>query len=261
MGMTQNANETPVKGRPLALITGAAKRIGAHLAQALVGAGYDLVLHYHQSVDQAKQLQSSLEKQGARVLLRQADLMATGAVRALWHGLPPVSLVVHNASIFQKDTLLSMEEESLDAHFAIHVKAPLLLAQGFKRQLPVGEKGHMVLLSDGSFGHSMAPQFFSYAASKMALTEMTDLLAASLAPNVRLNTLALGHTIPDALYDAESFRRMAQKTPLKRHSCPEEVVHALHFLLGNDALTGQVVNLANGMGLKTFRYYAAEEQQ
>lgn len=259
MAMGTNANKTnQVYIKPVAFITGAAKRVGAQLARSLAIAGYDLVLHYHQSSNEITELKAELEETGALAILKRADLTAPGIMAEIWRDLPPVSLLVHNASIFKRDTILTMQEADLDAHFAIHVKVPLLLAQAFKAQLRDKTPGQMVLISDSSFGHSIAPQFFSYAASKLSLSAMTDLLAAAGAPNLRVNTLALGPTIPDMFYDEDSFARMAQKTPLKRTSTPEDVAQALLMLVQNASLTGQVISLANGMALQTYRYFSAE---
>lgn len=264
MAMNINANETGAGAPKWALITGAARRVGAHLARALAEKGYNLVLHYHQSEMEAEALKQALEAKGVMVKLKQADLRDHAAIRDVWHNVPPVSLLVHNASLFTRDTLASMRVEDLDAHFDLHVKAPLLLAQQFQAQIgqvqmTQGQMGHMVMLSDGSMGHSMAPQFFSYTASKMALSEMTDLLAASVAPAIRVNTLALGLTIPDTFYDADSFARIAQKAPLKRTSSPEDVAQALWMLEQNPAITGQILHLSGGMVLRTFRHAVQAE--
>jgi NAD(P)-dependent dehydrogenase (short-subunit alcohol dehydrogenase family) len=257
MAMGQEANKT----KPVALITGAAKRIGAFLAQALARDGYDIVLHYHQSEAEAKALQIKLQALNTpdglpvKVHLRQADLTDHDALQNIWKDLPQVEVLIHNASSYQRDTLANMQPAQFDAHMHIHLKAPLFMAQAFAAQC--GDKsGKILLLSDSSYGQSISPEFFSYAASKLALSSITDLLASALAPNICVNTLALGATLADQIYDEEMFDRIAQKAPLKRTSTPDEIIQAMRMLLHAPGITGQVISLANGLALNAYRHHS-----
>jgi NAD(P)-dependent dehydrogenase (short-subunit alcohol dehydrogenase family) len=241
------------KRKQAILITGAAKRIGATLARHLASAGYDLVLHYSRSKADAEKLAKELRGRGTAVTLVKADLTDTKSLVRFWQKLPACSGLIHNASAFKRDTLASMTHASLREHMAVHLEAPLLLAQGFLKQLPKNTSGAIILLGDGTFGWSVAPQFFSYAASKYALTSVIDILAAAAAPKARANIIALGPTLRGAGDTKEIFAMLAEKSPLKRTGEPREVCAAVDYLLAAPGVTGQVISLANGFQLTSFR--------
>lgn len=241
------------KHKQTILITGAAKRIGAHLAQHLAAMGYDLVLHYAQSKAEAEKLAQALRAKGTKIMLVKADLTDTKSLERFWKKLPACTTIIHNASAFKRDTLQTMTPASLREHLAIHLEAPLLLTQGFLKQLPKNVSGNVILLGDGTFGWSIAPPFFSYAVSKHAWQSTLDLLAAAAAPQARVNMLALGPTLRGPHDTTRTFRMLADKSPLKRTSKPEEVAAAVGYLLDAPGVTGQVISLTGGFNLSTFR--------
>lgn len=247
--MSMDANKT----KPCALITGGAKRIGAFLAQQLAANGYDIVLHYRRSAHEAEALAKTLQAAGAAVTLRQADLEDTSAVHTLWQGLPPVHLLINNASYYARDTIASMNADSLQRHMQVNMLSPVLMAQQFMTQLPQNTHGNIVMLSDSAYGWSISPQFFSYALSKTSLNAITDLLASACAPHVRVNTLALGPTLSGEMDDEAMFARIANASALKQTSAPEYVWQALSMLLENSVLTGQVLELSSGLALRSYR--------
>ncbi len=145
--------------RQTLLITGAAKRIGAALARHFA-ADHDLVVHYHRSKAEAEKLARELRALGTGVTLVKADLTDTASLKDFWKKLPPCTGFIHNASSFVRDTLADMTPDSLREHLAIHLEAPLLLAQGFLAQLPKKSVGSIVVIGDGEFGWSVSPRFF-----------------------------------------------------------------------------------------------------
>jgi NAD(P)-dependent dehydrogenase (short-subunit alcohol dehydrogenase family) len=247
--MTANATHH----RPTALITGAAKRLGAEIATHLAAHGYDIVLHYHRSHAEAEVLAAQLTKaHGAKVTLHAADLAQTAGLNSFWQGLPHCDVLVLNAATYQRDSLASMDAQTLRLQLAVNFEAPLLLAQGFMAQL-TREGGNIIVLGDGTLGWSVAPQFFSYAASKLAWAGTIDLLAAAAAPKARANVLALAPTLPGETDDEALFTHLAARAPLGRTGEPSDVLAAIDFVLASPAITGQVISLANGMGLRTKR--------
>lgn len=242
--------------RPRALITGAAKRIGARIAEHLARRGCDIVLHCHLSVNEAEALSAQLNALGARVTIMRQDLSKIHELPRFFDGVPPCDILVHNASVFIRDSLETMESDVLEAQMRVNMMAPLLLAQGFAKQLPAGSGGHMIMLSDGVYGWSISPHFFSYAASKLALNSSTDLLASALAPRIRVNTIALGATLENAEDSSALFDKLASLSPLGRTSAPEEVLRTLDYVLDTSSVTGEVLSLASGMHLATRRFEA-----
>ncbi|MFZ4540846.1 MAG: SDR family NAD(P)-dependent oxidoreductase [Rickettsiales bacterium] len=238
-----------MKAKPTTLITGAAKRIGASIARHLAGQGHDLVLHYNRSATEAKALAAELSH--VNVTLVQADLSTTNFPVEFWKGLPPVTTIIHNASHYTRDKLESFTPADLRTHVAVNLEAPLLLTQGFMKQLPGDVKGNVILLGDDALGWSASPEFFSYAVSKHGWRTIIDLLAAACAPRVRANMIALAPTLagegdPEGLFD-----RLAARAPLKRTGDIAEVLAAIDYLLTACGLTGQTLGLGNGIAIAT----------
>lgn len=236
------------------LITGGGKRIGAALATHAASLGWNLVLHHHRSGDDAHALAATLKKTyGVQVALKQADLRDSTALADFWRDLPPITALVHNAALFERDTLASMHGATLQAQLQVNFTAPLQLTQGFMKQLPAGAHGSVTILGDGVMGWSVSPEFFSYAISKQAWVGALDVLAAACAPRARVNLIALAPTLPNANDTPEMFARLAQRAPLKRTGEPAEVCDALAYLLGAPGVTGQVIQLANGAHVQSHR--------
>lgn len=240
---------------PRTLITGAGRRIGAAIARHLAASGHDLVLHYHRSQAEAEALAGELRATGqaTHITLVQADLEDALAVAEFWEKLPPCTSIIHNASRYTRDTMDSFNASNLRAHLAINLEAPLIITQGFLAQLPEGEAGNVLLLGDGALGWSISPEFFSYAVSKHAWVSLIELLAAACAPRTRANLIALAPTLPGESDNDGLFARLAAAAPLNRTGTTEEVLETIDFLLTAHAVTGQVINLGNGMGLATRR--------
>lgn len=240
--------------RSTALITGAAKRLGAAVAHHLATSGYDLVLHYHQSHAEAETLAEQLyAAYGTACTLRRADLAHPDTLTDFWEDLPPCDLLVLNAATYERDTLASMHHTQLQQQLTVNFTTPLLLAQGFMAQLPQQAEGNIIVFGDGTMGWSVAPAFFSYAVSKHAWVGGIDLLAAAIAPRARANLLALPPILPNASEDDALFARLAERAPLKRNGSTAELCTAIDFLLASPGVTGQVLSLANGLGLHTTR--------
>lgn len=240
--------------RPTALITGGAKRVGAHIAAHLAATGYDLVLHYHRSRTEAETLAAQLQTaHGIIVTLHATDLEQTGALDHFWDGLPACDLLVVNAAIIERDTLADFSAARLQRQLAINLEAPLLLAQGFMAQLPPERSGNIIVLGDGTMGWSIAPQFFTYSISKHAWVAAINLLAAAIAPRARANLLTLPPLLPNVGEDDALFERLARRAPLQRTGSPDEVCSAIDFLLASPGVTGQAISLANGMGMSSSR--------
>ena len=235
------------------LITGAAKRIGAATALHLAQQGHDVVLHYHRSGAAAKMLAKRCLQYGGRVTLVQADLSDAAAIATLFKTMPRITALIHNASCFERDTLATMQPHRLRRHLALHQEAPLWLAHHFMRQLPTRTQGAILLLGDGAMGWSVAPQFFSYAISKHALESCLDVLAAAVAPRARVNLIAPGVTLAGKHDSPSTLAKLAAAAPLQRNGCVDEVLAAVDYVLASPGLTGQILNLANGFALRSFR--------
>ena len=234
-----------------ALITGAARRIGRSVALSLAERGYDIVVHYHRSEQAALSLVGEIEARGRKAAAIAAHLEIPKQIEALIPRavdmMGPLTLLINNASHFARDTLDTASYDSFLAHQQVNLYAPMALSQAFAAQAPAGSQ--IINMSDGVFGWSMSPHFFSYSLSKFGLVSLTELLAAALAPQVRVNAVALGPTLPGVMEKPGTFEKLASHAPLKRVSSPEEVVAAIDYLMAAPSVTGQVIYLSAGMQL------------
>ena len=238
---------------PHALITGAAKRVGREIALHLANHGYDLTLHYHRSEDEAKSLYTEITALGRICRLVQADLSTPHVTSTVFttaeaHSpMSPVTLLIHNAALFERDTLETATYEQLDAHMRVNLYSPMLLTQAFSAQLPKETKGHVIALTDGLHGWSLSPSFLSYSMSKLALEQFVRLMASRLAPHIRINTVAMGATLAAHEKDANTFLKTQSMTPLQCNSSPQEVCDIIIALEKLSSVTGQIFYLSSGL--------------
>ncbi len=231
------------------LVTGAANRIGAAIARALAAAGHNVVVHYHCSEASARDLVSDIANKGGVAALVQADLVnrsqRANLIGAAASHFGPLDVLINNASIFEPDSALTLDEKLWDSHFALHAEAPLFLARDFATQLADGTDGNIINIIDESVLRTN-PAFFSYNLSKTVLWTATKTLAQSLAPAIRVNAIGPGPTLPSARQSEEDFARSVAALPLEASADPSEIAKAVLFLLDTPSITGQMIALDGG---------------
>ena len=234
------------------LITGAAQRIGRSLALAFAAEGWRVGLHCRGSRREADELAAAIAAQGGAATVLQADLADAAQVETLVPAcaaaLGAPTCLVNNASTFVYDTVASLDPKVWDTQLAVNVKAPVFLARAFAAALPAGETGNIVNIVDQRVWKP-TPNFFSYAASKMALWSVTRTLAQALAPRVRVNAIGPGPVLKSAHQTDEEFRRQCEATILGRGTTPGEIAEAIRFILNAPAMTGQMIALDGGQHL------------
>ncbi len=248
--MTAPSHQHPNSGPPrVALVTGAADRVGAALAGRLAREGWAVVVHYRSSADKAEAVVRSIEAAGGKAAALQADLadraQRAGVMSRAGAPFGPLTLLVNNASIFERDAATDLDERLWDAHFAIHAEAPAFLARDFAAQLPRGASGNIVNIIDARV-LDLSPAYFSYTLSKSVLWTMTRTLAQSLAPRIRVNAIAPGPTVPPPHVTAEAHARRLAQLPLGLAADPLGIADGLMAILALEAMTGQMVALDGG---------------
>jgi NAD(P)-dependent dehydrogenase (short-subunit alcohol dehydrogenase family) len=237
---------------PTVLITGAAQRIGRTLALRFAADGWRVGLHCRSSRRQADALAAEIAKGGGAAAVLQAELAdaaeAAGLVPACAAALGAPTCLVNNASTFVYDTVASLDAKVWDMQHAVNVRAPVLLAKAFAAALPEGASGNVINIVDQRVWKP-TPNFFSYAASKMALWGVTRTLAQALAPRVRVNAIGPGPVLKSAHQTDEEFRRQCEATILGRGTTPEEIADAIRYILAAPAMTGQMIALDGGQHL------------
>src|SRR5690606_15818268 len=204
---------------PVALVTGAGDRIGAAIARRLAAAGWRVVVHYRNSAAKAEATVAAIRDSGGIATTVAADLadraQRAGLIAAAAAPFGPLTLLVNNASSFERDSAADLDETLWDAHFAVHAEAPAFLARDFAAQLPVGADGNIVNIIDARI-LDLSPAHFSYTLSKSVLWTMTRTLAQSLAPRIRVNAVAPGVAVPPPHVSQASHDRRLAELPLGR---------------------------------------------
>jgi NAD(P)-dependent dehydrogenase (short-subunit alcohol dehydrogenase family) len=238
----------------VALVTGAAKRIGRVIALAMARRGWDVAVHYGRSADEALSTVREIEALGRRAVALQCDLTDEAQVKAL---LPraadalkagAITCVVNNASLFEQDDAADFSVACLDRHMRANLAAPILLAQALYDATPDGSQAVVVNLLDQKL-FNLNPDFLSYTLSKAALQTATTMLAQALAPKVRVVGVAPGITMVSGDQTEEGFAKAHTITPLGRSSTPDDVASAVCFVADSPAITGTTLLVDGGQHL------------
>ncbi|MDX0423600.1 SDR family oxidoreductase [Sinorhizobium medicae] len=235
-----------------ALVTGGARRIGRAIVEDLATHGFAVAIHANGSFAEAEALAASLRGSGAKAIALRADLTEIGAVSRLvaeaTGSLGPLDLLVNNASVFNKDSIAEFDEAVWERHFALHVKAPSLLARDFAQQRQADVSGLIVNVIDQRVW-SPNPRFYSYMLSKSALWTATQTMAQALAPEIRVNGIGPGPTLPNDRQDPRDFQAQVEALILRRGPALDEFGRAIRFLFDTPSITGQMIALDGGQHL------------
>lgn len=251
---TPAPQNTPKPLRPLALVTGGARRIGREIVLDLAAHGWDVAVHCHRSFTEAEQTAAEARALGAQAEVFCVDLADATACETL---VPAVLLrcgrldaVVNNASLFEFDDVASFSAQALDRHWRANTMPAILLARALHEHLVArGAQGCVVNLLDQKLANPN-PDYFSYTLSKAALEAANTLLAQALAPALRVCAVSPGVTLLSGPMTADEFTVAHQLTPLQRSSTPADVARAVRFLLESPAITGTTLLVDGGQHLQ-----------
>ena len=233
------------------IVTGGANRIGRSIALELASYDTQIVIHYSKSFFAAKKLKIELENLGSVVHLLKADLnnlRQTQRVISYAHKkMKGLDCLINNASIFENDNLINFSEKSFLKHMNVNLKAPAILIQNFAKVCK-GNKGNVVNIIDQRV-EKLTPFFFSYTLSKSSLATLTKTSAMKLAPNIRVNAVSPGPTLKNKRQSEKHFKKQWQSTILKKKVDTKNVSSAVKFLINNNNITGQIINVDSGQRL------------
>ncbi|MGQ9832520.1 MAG: SDR family oxidoreductase [Candidatus Villigracilaceae bacterium] len=235
----------------LALVTGAAQRLGRIFALTLARNGYDLILHYHRSAEQALQTQAEAEALGVRVTLAPADLTDPAQIQTVFQRVDEsgaaLRVLVNSAAIMSPPAdVRTFSLQEWDNTLALNLRAPFLLAQQAAQRMTAG--GLIVNLSDVGARKTWTA-FPAYTVSKAGLEALTRLLARALAPAIRVNAIAPGLALPGGQISAEAWKNLVARLPLQRPAHEREIAQTLEFLLKNEYITGHILTIDGGYAL------------
>jgi NAD(P)-dependent dehydrogenase (short-subunit alcohol dehydrogenase family) len=246
----------PLAGR-VALVTGAAQRIGRAIALELASQGWAVAVHYRGSAAAAAQTVAQLRKAGAQAMALQADLADEAACEALvpavLQGFGRIDAVVNNASLFEHDEVASFGHAAMERAWRANVAPSVLLSRALHAAVTAPGhatgRGAVVNLLDQKLWN-MNPDHFSYTLSKAALRTATTMLAQALAPALRVCAVAPGLTLGSSDIDDRRLAQLQAEGLLRRGSTPEDVAAAVRFLLDNGSVTGSTLLVDAGNHLQ-----------
>lgn len=245
--------ELPSPLPKVALVTGAARRVGKAIALELAHAGYAIGVHYGHSQHEAEATVAEIRTLGVAAFALHADLADEGQTRALlaacFEMLGPVSVLVNNAALFEYDCIGDMDYASLLRHLLPNLAAPLVLTQSLAETLAEGQKAVVINLLDQKL-YNYNPDFLSYTLTKAGLQAATTMLAQALAPRIRVVGVAPGISLPSADQTEQAFQVAHQQTPLGCSSTPQDIARTVRFVAESSAITGTTIVVDGGQHLQ-----------
>lgn len=245
----------PTTPSPVAMVTGAAKRIGLAMATHLHDTGYNLIVHYSQSEQQATQQVARFNeiRPGSAVAIR-ANLCKVDQVRLLAEqGLAAwgrIDVLINNASSFYPTPLGSIQQDDWMSLVGSNVQGPLFLSQALAGALE-SQQGSIINMVDMHIDRPLS-QYSVYSLAKGALATLTKSLAIEMAPKVRVNGIAPGAILwPEHPLSEQQKQAMLDSIPMGTLGSSEDITQAMAFLLSASYVTGQILYIDGGRGLHT----------
>ena len=244
--------------RPVAIITGGGKRIGAAISTAFLQLGWHVIIHVNNSHQEAQQLLDNFEqKQGAKpsAEILKADFQDDEQLQRFIAEVKSskqvieaggISALIHNASFYKPKDLENTSLQDIRMMNRIHIEVPFLMTQAFIPHLRA-VKGSVIGIVDTSLGRSWK-DLSHYTSSKAGLRQLMLNFAGELAPEIRVNCVAPGAVLA-ADWEAPHYASIIEKVPLGREGEPDDVAKAIIFLVNSPHLSGQVITVDGGWSL------------
>jgi pteridine reductase len=236
------------------LITGAAKRIGREMALSFFSKGWDIVIHYNGSKEEAEALADEMNFERTNsAIIAQANLDNANEVTQLVEKTlsknSRIDALINNASTFYPTPIGTFSEENWNALMGSNLKAPLFLIQSFHKELEKN-KGFIINVTDINVDRALVNHSI-YLAAKSGLQTLTRSLAKELAPNIRVNAIAPGAILepPNVEWTTEQKNNIINTVPMKRMGTEKDIVDAAIYLSEAEYVTGQILNIDGGKSL------------
>ncbi len=232
-----------------ALVTGGATRLGRVFCEALADAGFDIALHVNRSREEAEEVADGIRAKGRECEILQCDFLSEDLSAELRHLIqnakqrfPGLNLLLNSASTYAAAPIAATELAMLEAQFRVNMFTPLLLTRYFAESV---EEGQVINIIDNKVAYHQYP-YAAYLLSKKSLAEMTRMAALEFAPRLRINGIAPGVVLPASQRTSDYIEWRIEGLPLKRQGEPAHLVQALHYLLNNRFVAGQVLFVDGG---------------
>ena len=235
-------------------ITGAAKRIGKEIALCFSEMGWNIIIHYNSSKNDAQVLadeingtnpDSAITVQGNLDVKEDVEKV----INEVRDAFPTIDLLINNASTFYPTPIEDISEEHWDKLVGSNLKGPLFLIKGLKDQLKES-KGSIINITDTNLSKGVA-NYSIYSAAKAGLESITKGLARELAPDIKVNAIAPGAMLepPDVTWTEEQKSKVISSIPLNRMGSEKDISEAVKFLAKSSYITGQIIKVDGGRSL------------
>ncbi len=234
----------------VALVTGAAHRVGRALAVALGGRGMHVAVHYRADPAQAEETCRLVVEAGGsgtpfRADLAQADQPAALVSAAADH-FGGLDVLVNSAAVMIRTPVGEVTPDAWDAMFAVNLRAPFFCAQAAAARMRDNPEGGVIVNIADLAAYETWPAYVPHGITKAGVVQMTRALARALAPAVRVNGIAPGTVLLPEGWDEAASERLRATTPLGRHGSADDVVQAMLYLLDADFVTGETIIVDGG---------------
>ena len=235
-------------------ITGAAKRIGKEIALSFKELGWNIIIHYNSSKEDALNLAKEINnanKNTAITVQGNLDIKedVNAIIKEVLDAFPSIDLLINNASTFYPTPIDDISEEHWEKLVGSNLKGPLFLIQGLKQKLKES-KGSIINITDTNLSKGVA-NYSIYSAAKAGLESITKVLARELAPEIKVNAIAPGAMLepPDVTWTEEQKSKVIESIPLKRMGSEKDIAEAVNFLAHSQYITGQIIKVDGGRSL------------
>ena len=235
-------------------ITGAAKRIGKEIALCFSEMGWNIIIHYNSSKNDAQVLadeingpnpDSAITVQGNLDVKEDVEKIISEVLDAF----PSIDLLINNASTFYPTPIDDISEDHWEKLIGSNLKGPMFLIKGLKQKLKESN-GSIINITDTNLSKGVA-NYSIYSAAKAGLEAITKGLARELAPEIKVNAIAPGAMLepPDVTWTEEQKNKVIDSIPLKRMGSEKDIAEAVKFLADSDYITGQIIKVDGGRSL------------
>ena len=235
-------------------ITGGAKRIGKEIALNFKELGWNIIIHYNSSKEDAEDLANRINKDNpdsAKTV--QGNLDVQKDIEKILNEVdgmfPTIDLLINNASTFYPTPIDEISEDHWEKLIGSNLKGPLFLIHGLKNQLKKSQ-GSIINITDTNLTKGVA-NYSIYSAAKAGLEAITKGLARELAPEIKVNAIAPGAILepPDVSWSEEQKNKVIENIPLKRMGSEKDISNAVKFLSYSKYITGQIIKVDGGRSL------------
>ena len=228
-----------------ALITGSATRLGRHFAEYLADVGYDIALHVNSSRQAAEVVADNIRTKGRECEIFPCNFLnddLEALITSVKQRFPGFNLLLNSASVYEPAPIEATELALLESQFRVNMFTPLLLTRYFAHAV---HEGQVINIIDNKIAYHQYP-YAAYLLSKKSLAELTRMAALEFAPRLRINGIAPGVVLPAAQRISDYIEWRIDAIPVKQQGKPNHLLQALHYLLDNTFVTGQILFVDGG---------------